>query len=80
MKDNKNTGMLELKEISRTYFFPGGNKIIVDGAVKCLINKINTHQLITRQGEVYIVPYKWLAMKYVPIIKDKKSKNEISKK
>lgn len=80
MNDKKNTGMLELKETSRTYFFPDGNKLIVDDAIKCLINKINTHQLITKQGEVYIVPYKWLAMKYIPIVKDKKSKNEISKK
>jgi hypothetical protein len=79
MKGNKSVDM-ELKEISRTYFFPNGNTITVVDAVKCLMNKINTHQLITKQGEVYIVPYKWLAMKYKPTVKDIKSKNEISKK
>lgn len=74
MKGKKSINILELKEKSRTYFFPNGNKLVVDDAVKCLINKINTHQLVTRQGEVYIVPYKWLAMKYIPIVKDNKSK------
>jgi hypothetical protein len=73
MKDNKSVG-IELKETSRTYFFPNGNKITVDDAVKCFINKTNTHQLITKQGEIYQVPYKWLAMKYKPTVK------EISKK
>ena len=74
MKGNRNISMLELKEISRTYFFPGGNNVDIDNAVGCYISKINTHQLITKQGEVYVVPYKWLAMKYVPTVKDKKSK------
>lgn len=74
MKDNKNLGMLELGETSRTYFFPNGNKITIDNAVECRINKINTHHLVTKQGEIYIVPYKWLSMKYIPIVKDEKSK------
>lgn len=74
MKGNRNIGMLELKEISRTYFFPGGDNINIDNAAGCYINNINTHQLMTKQGEVYVVPYKWLAMKYVPIKKDKKPK------
>ncbi len=74
MKVNKNVGILELEETSRTYFFPNGNTIIINDAIKCLINKKNTHQLLTKQGEIYIVPYKWLAMKYVPIAKDKGSK------
>lgn len=74
MNDNKNLGMVDLQETSRTYYFPNGNELIVADAVKCLINKINTHQLMTRRGEIYIVPYGWLAMKYMPIMKDKKSK------
>jgi len=74
VKGNKDVGMLELKETSRTYFFPNGNKLTIDDAVECRINKINTHQLVTKQGEVYIVPYKWLAMKYIPIVKDEKAK------
>jgi len=74
MNDKKDLGMLELKETSRTYFFPNGNELTIADAVKCLINKINTHQLVTKQGEIYIVPYKWLAMKYMPIVKDEKAK------
>jgi len=71
MKGNESVGILELKETSRTYFFPNGYEFTISDAVECRINKINTHQLVTKQGEVYIVPYKWLAIKYVPIIKDK---------
>jgi len=71
---------LELKETSRTYFFPNSNTLTIDNAVECRINKINTHHLVTRQGEIYIVPYKWIAMKYIPIVKEEKSKNEISVK
>ena len=80
MEEKKGVGVLELEETSRTYFFPNGSKFVINDAVKCLINQKNTHQLITKQGEIYIVPYKWLAMKYTPIVKDKKSKDEISKK
>lgn len=74
MDDEKDLGILKLEETSRTYFFPDGSKFIISDAVKCYINKINTHQLITKQGEVYIVPYKWLTMKYIPIVKGEESK------
>ena len=80
MEEEKGVGVLKLEETSRTYFFPNGSKLTIDNAIECRINKINTHQLITEQGEIYIVPYKWLSMKYIPIVKDKKSKDEISKK
>ena len=82
MNVKKNVSIIKLEEISRTYIFLNGNKVTIDNAVECYINKINTHQLVTKQGEIYIVPYKWLAMKYIPIRKDKddKPKNEISKK
>ena len=80
MKDKKNINIVELNEISRTYFFPNDNNITIDKAVKCMINKINTHQLVTEQGEIYIVPYKWLAMKYTPIIKDKEKNKDIKPK
>jgi len=76
MKDKKGVGILELEETSRTYFFPNGNTITIDNAVECRINKINTHHLVTKQGEIYIVPYKWLAMKHIPIVKNEKPKNE----
>lgn len=76
MNGKKNVGMLELNEISRTYFFPDNSEVTINGAVKCLISKNNTHQLMTRQREIYIIPHTWLAMKYIPIVKpkDKKSK------
>ncbi len=74
MKGNKDIGMLDLNETSRTYFFPNGNTLVINDAVKCLVNKINTHQLMTKQGEIYIVPHGWLAMKYMPIMKEKEPK------
>ena len=66
MKEENKIGVLELNETSRTYLFPNGNEIIIDNAVECRINKINTHNIVTKQGEIYIVPYRWLAMKYIP--------------
>jgi len=72
MKDKKNVGILELEETSRTYFFPNDSKLIIDDAVKLSVSQNNTHQLTTRQGEIYIIPYKWLAIKYIPVVKDKK--------
>jgi len=70
MKGKKDTGIIELEEISRTYIYSGGNEVTIDNAVECRINNKNTHRLITNKGEIYIVPYKWLSMKYIPIIKD----------
>lgn len=74
MKVKKKLGTLDLEEKSRTYFFPGGSTLTIDDAVKLSVSQGNTHQLTTMQGEIYIIPYKWLAMKYVPIVKDKESK------
>jgi len=74
MEEKKDVSIFELKETSRTYIFPNGNTLTVNDAVECRINKINTHQLATRQGEIYIVPYKWLSMKYIPIVEDKGTK------
>jgi len=71
MKEDNEIKVLELNETSRTYFFQNGSEIIINDAIGCRINKINTHNLVTKQGEIYIVPYKWLAMKYIPAIKDK---------
>lgn len=58
MESEKSVSILGLNETSRTYIFPNGNRLTIDNAVECRINKINTHQLMTKQGEVYIVPYK----------------------
>lgn len=72
MKEKKNAGTLELEETSRTYFFPNGSTLVIDDAVELSVSKNNAHHLTTRQGEIYIIPYKWLAIKYVPVAKDKK--------
>ena len=71
---------IELNEISRTYIFPDNQQIEIEGATVCYINNNGTHRLQNEKGEIYIVPYKWLTMKYIPIVKDKKPKDEISKK
>jgi len=47
VEDKKGVGVLELEETSRTYFFPNGDKLTIDNAVECRINKINTHHLVT---------------------------------
>jgi len=65
---------VELNEISRVYIFPNNQELTINNAVECFINQKNTHLLITKEGEVYNIPYKWIAMKYVPIVKDKESK------
>ena len=74
MKEDKRIEVLELNEISRTYIFPDNQQIEIEGAMVCYINKNGTHRLQTKQGEIYIVPYKWLAMKYIPAKKASKDK------
>ncbi|MBA7547294.1 hypothetical protein ES705_39708 [subsurface metagenome] len=71
---------IELDEISRVYIFPNNQELEIKNAKVCYVNANGTHRLQNEKGEIYIVPYKWIAMKYIPIVKDKKSKNEISKK
>ena len=65
---------IELNEISRVYIFPDNQQIEIEGATVCYINVNGTHRLQNEKGEIYIVPYKWIAMKYVPVEKDKESK------
>jgi len=64
---------IELNEISRVYIFPNDQEIKIEDAKVCYVNANGTHRLQNGKGEIYIVPYKWLAMKYVPVVKDKKS-------
>ena len=52
MKDQENVSVLDLEETSRTYFFPNGGEFTIHNAVQCLINQKNTHQLVTKQGEI----------------------------
>jgi len=59
----ENVEIVKLNEISRTYMFPNNQELKIDGAVVCYINKNGTHRLQNEKGEIYIIPYRWLAFK-----------------
>ena len=65
---------VELNEISRVYIFPDNQELKIEDAKVCYVNANGTHRLQDGKGEIYIVPYKWIAMKYVPVAEDKEKK------
>jgi len=71
---NEQVEKIELNEISRVYIFPNNQELRIEDAKVCYVNANGTHRLQNEKGEIYIIPYKWLAMKYVPVVKDKRSK------
>lgn len=70
----ENVEKVELNEISRVYTFPNNQELKIEDAKVCYINKNGTHLLQNGKGEIYNIPYKWLSMKYIPIVKDEKAK------
>lgn len=66
--------IVELNEKLRVYIFPDNQELKIKNAKVCYVNANGTHRLENEKGEIYIVPFKWIAMKYVPIVKDKESK------
>ena len=56
---------LELNEKSRTYIFPNKNELTVDEAIEYYVNNSGTHKLLTKKGEIYIIPQQWLALKII---------------
>lgn len=54
--------LVELKpaERSRTYFFPGGERVHVENVTHFLCRSSGTHRLKTADGKFHIVPTGWL--------------------
>jgi hypothetical protein len=47
-------------EKSRTYTFPGGEKITLEKVTHFLARESGTHRLQTEDGKLHIVPVGWL--------------------
>ena len=50
---------LEVAETSRTYTFPGGDKIEIRGVTNLLVRPSGNHRLISSDGKLHIVPFGW---------------------
>jgi len=59
----ENVEKIELNEVSRVYMFPGNQELKIENAKICYIDENGTHRLQNEKGEIYIVPYRWLAFK-----------------
>jgi NACalpha-BTF3-like transcription factor len=59
----ENVEVIELNEISRVYIFPNDQKLTIENAKVCYISEDGTHKLQNEKGEIYIIPYRWLAFK-----------------
>lgn len=51
---------LDHTETSRTYTFPGGEKIVLKDVTHFLARDSGTHRLKTHDGRLHIVPAGWL--------------------
>lgn len=59
----ENVEVIELNESSRVYMFPNNQELKIENAKVCYISEDGTHKLQTEKGEIYIIPYRWLAFK-----------------
>ena len=51
---------LDAIEKTRTYYFPGGEKVVLENVTHFLARESGTHRLQTQDGKFHIVPPGWL--------------------
>lgn len=62
MEDNKLNWVSISGERSRTYIFPNGEELTIEGVVRLAVRPTN-HRLITKLGDKYIIPAVYLAIR-----------------
>ncbi len=53
---------LEFPENSRTYLFPDGETVTVDGVTSIAVSESGTHRLNDEDGDKWIITTGWLAI------------------
>jgi hypothetical protein len=55
---------IPLEEKSRTYYFPGGDKVVLNNVVELIVRESGTHRVKTKDPEgnvrLHIIPPKWI--------------------
>lgn len=51
---------VSLKESSRTYYFPGGEKIVLTNVTELVVRESGTHRLKTADDKLHIIPTGWI--------------------
>lgn len=47
---------LPLPERSRTYYFAGGDKVVLEKATHLLVSRLGNHRLVTADGKQHEIP------------------------
>ncbi|MDU4694236.1 MAG: hypothetical protein E6Y08_00345 [Paenibacillus sp.] len=51
---------IQLKESSRTYFFPNGSKVVLLNVIELIVRDSGTHRLKTADNKLHIIPVGWI--------------------
>jgi hypothetical protein len=51
---------IQLKEKSRTYFFPNNEQVLLENVTELIVRESGTHRLKTADGKLHIVPAGWV--------------------
>lgn len=55
---------IAVNEQSRTYTFPGGYKVALEGVVGINVSNSGTHRIDTKDGKKHIVPTGWIHIEF----------------
>ena len=51
---------IQLKESSRTYFFPSDEKVVLLNVTELIVRDSRTHRLKTADNKLHIIPTGWI--------------------
>lgn len=51
---------IKLNEKQRIYYFPGGDKVILNGVLELIVRETGTHRIKTADNKLHIIPNTWI--------------------
>jgi len=55
---------IKVNEQNRTYTFPSGTKVTLNGVLSINVSKSGTHRINTRDGKKHIIPSGWINIEF----------------
>jgi len=50
----------KLNEKQRIYYFPGGDKVVLNEVIELLVRESGTHRIKTADKKLHIIPNNWI--------------------
>lgn len=52
--------VIKLNEKQRIYYFPGGDKVVLNDIIELVVRESGTHRIKTADNKLHIIPDTWI--------------------